>query len=219
MKANLKLAPALALGLASLMYMVPANAADAITDVPAAPAAPMEEPPLNTWSGPYAGVVLGYGFGGDARDKTAGNSIDQKGFLGGGFAGYNYDAGGVVVGAEADIGYSGVKGDNAGTSVKSGVEGSLRARVGYDLTPAMVYATGGIAATNLEVKDATSDSNKTLLGVTLGAGVETKITESITARTEYRYTNYQTQTFNLDSGATDRGLKEHQVNVGLGLKF
>ena len=100
-----------------------------------------------------------------------------------------------------------------------GVNGSLRARVGYDLDPALVYATGGLAATNMEVTDATSDSNKTLLGATIGAGVETKITESITARTEYRFTNYQTQTFNLDSGATDRGLQDHQVNVGLGLKF
>ena len=59
----------------------------------------------------------------------------------------------------------------------------------------------------------------TLLGVTLGAGVETKITESITARTEYRFTNYQTQTFDLDSGARDRGFKEHQVSVGLGMRF
>ena len=58
-----------------------------------------------------------------------------------------------------------------------------------------------------------------LFGATIGAGVEAKITDQITARTEYRFTNYQTQTFDLDSGARDRGFKEHQVSVGLGMRF
>jgi outer membrane immunogenic protein len=144
---------------------------------------------------------------------------DAKGFGGGVYTGYNKQDGQIVYGVEADMNYSGIEKSYKGVEADQGLNGSLRARVGYDLSPALVYATGGLAATNLEVTDKTSDSNKTLLGVTLGAGVETKITESITARTEYRFTNYQTQTFNLDSGATDRGLKEHQVNVGLGLKF
>ncbi len=32
------------------------------------PAAPMEEPPLATWAGPYAGIQLGYGFAGEANE-------------------------------------------------------------------------------------------------------------------------------------------------------
>jgi outer membrane immunogenic protein len=191
-----------------------ARAADAIDEIPAAPES-VEVAPANNWEGAYVGGKLTHQWGKTKMNKD----YDAKGFGGGLYTGYNKQDGQIVYGVEADANYSGIEKSYKGIEADQGLNGSLRARVGYDLNPAMVYATGGLAATNMEVTDKTSDSNKTLLGVTLGAGVETKITDQITARTEYRFTNYQTQTFNLDSGATDRGLKEHQVNVGLGFKF
>ncbi len=57
MKSNVKFAqPAVAaLGLLALLGANAANAADAVMAPELAPAAmPMEEPPLNTWQGPYA---------------------------------------------------------------------------------------------------------------------------------------------------------------------
>jgi outer membrane immunogenic protein len=191
-----------------------ARAADAIDEIPSAPEA-VESYSSGNWEGAYIGGKLTHQWG---KTKSPGD-YNATGFGGGVYTGYNKQDGNIVYGVEADANYSGIDRTSGGVKADQGLNGSLRARVGYDLNPAMVYATGGIAATNLEAKDATSDSNKTLLGVTVGAGVETKITEQITARTEYRFTNYQTQTFNLDSGATDRGLKEHQVNVGVGFKF
>lgn len=202
-------ASAIALSAASV-----ARAADAIDEIPSAPEA-VETVPASNWEGAYVGGKLTHQWGKTKMNKD----YDARGFGGGVYTGYNKQDGQIVYGVEADMNYSGIEKSYKGVEADQGLNGSLRARLGYDLNPAMVYATGGLAATNMEVTDKTSDSNKTLLGVTLGAGVETKITESITARTEYRFTNYQTQTFNLDSGATDRGLKEHQVNVGLGLKF
>ena len=61
MKNNLKFGrpAAAALGLLALLGTIPAYAADAVMEEPPAPAAPMEEPPLNTWTGAYAGVSLG----------------------------------------------------------------------------------------------------------------------------------------------------------------
>lgn len=202
-------ASAIALSAASF-----AHAADAIDEIPSAPES-VDVVPAGNWEGAYVGGKLTHQWG----KVKEGKDYDAQGFGGGIYTGYNKQDGQIVYGGEVDLNYSSI--DKTYNKVKSdqGLNGSLRARIGYDLSPAMVYATGGLAATNMEVSDKTSDSNKTLLGVTLGAGVETKITESITARTEYRFTNYQTQTFNLDSGATDRGLKEHQVNVGLGVKF
>jgi outer membrane immunogenic protein len=191
-----------------------ARAADAIDEIPSAPES-VDVIPSGNWEGAYVGGKLTHQWGKTKINKN----YDADGFGGGVYTGYNKQDGKIVYGVEADLNYSGINRSYKGVEAEQGLNGSLRARAGYDLDPALVYATGGIAATNMEVTDKTSDSNKTLLGVTLGAGVETKITESITARTEYRFTNYQTQTFNLDSGATDRGLKEHQVNVGLGLKF
>ena len=112
MKANLK-STAAALGLLAL-GMAPAFAADAVMEEPPAPAAPMEQPPLNTWSGPYAGVTLGYGFSGQTDVGDPALEIDTDGFLAHGFAGYQMESNGFVYGLEADLGYGGYKGDNAG---------------------------------------------------------------------------------------------------------
>jgi outer membrane immunogenic protein len=190
------------------------RAADAIDEIPSAPES-IETVTSSNWEGAYVGGKVTHQWG----KVEEGRGYDAKGFGGGVYTGYNKQDGQLVYGAEADLNYSSVDARHNGVKSDQGLNGSLRARVGYDLSPAMVYATGGIAATNMEVSDATSDSNKTLLGLTLGAGVETKITDQITARTEYRFTDYQTQTFGLDSGNVDRGLKEHQINVGLGVKF
>jgi len=191
-----------------------ARAADAIDEIPLAPEA-VETVTDSNWEGAYVGGKLTHQWG-KVKDSK---DYDANGFGGGVYTGYNKQNDKIVYGVEADVNYSGIDKAYNGVESEQGVNGSLRARVGYDLSPALVYATGGIAATNLESKDATSSDSKNLIGLTLGAGVETKITESITARTEYRFTNYQNQTFDLDSGATDRGLKEHQINVGLGVKF
>ena len=191
-----------------------ARAADAIDEIPSAPES-VDVMPSGNWEGAYVGGKVTHQWGKMKENKD----FDATGFGGGVYTGYNKQDGQIVYGVEGDLNFSGIDKSYRKVESDQGLNGSLRARLGYDLSPAMVYATGGLAATNMEVSDKTSDSNKTLLGVTLGAGVETKITESITARTEYRYTNYQTQTFNLDSGARDRGLDEHQVNVGLGVKF
>ena len=158
MNNNFKFArPAAAvIGLMALLGTIPAFAADAVMEAPPAPAVPMEEPPLNTWTGPYAGVSLGYGFAGETEVEEPGitTSIDTDGFLLGGFAGYNYQVGNIVAGAEADIGYSWEEGSNAGLTSESGVEGSLRARLGYVVSPnILLYATAGGAAKDLEVSD------------------------------------------------------------------
>lgn len=190
-----------------------AHAADAIDEIPSAPES--VETVISDWEGAYAGGKVTYQWGKvkDTEDYKA------TGPGGGVYVGYNKQDGQIVYGAETDLNYSSIDKSYNGVKSDQGINGSLRARVGYDLSPAMVYATGGIAATNMEVSDSTSSDSKTLLGATIGAGVETKITDTITARTEYRFTNYQSQNFALDSGTVERGLKEHQVNVGLGVKF
>lgn len=213
---------AAAVGLVALAAM-PAFAADVVREEPPAPAAPMEVPPLNTWSGPYAGVTAGYGFSGEAKDETAigGNKIDTKGFLGSGFVGYNYQFdNNVVLGAEGDLGYSGVKGDNNGTEVKSGLEGSLRARLGYAVTPdILLYGTAGGAGQRIKATDlaGNSDSNNAL-GWTAGAGADVKLTEAVFGRVEYRYTDLGSDTYNL-AAPTDVSVKDHRVQFGIGMKF
>lgn len=223
MKNNINIArpAALAFGLVALLGTIPAYAADAVMEAPPAPAVPMEEPPLNTWSGPYAGVTLGYGFAGttEANDGITSNSIDTDGFLLGGFAGYNYQVGSMVIGGEADIGYSWEDGTNAGLTSDSGIEGSLRARLGYAISPSvLLYATAGGAAKDLEVSGGGFSDSNTMVGWTAGAGADMMVTDNIFGRVEYRYTDFGSDTFNV-GGPVEVDDKSHRVNFGLGVKF
>lgn len=219
MSATLKFSRS-ALAAASLLALMaaPALAADAIESIPE-PAAPMEEPPLASWGGPYAGIQLGYGFSGEAREP--GNKIGTDGFLGSAFAGYNAELGnGVVAGVEGDVGYSGVKGSNAGTTSKTGVEGSVRARLGYAVTPdIMPYITAGGAAQSVKISEGGESDRNTGLGYTAGAGVDFKLSEQVFARGEYRYTDLGSKEFSTGSGTRDVDLKDSRVQFGIGMKF
>ncbi len=222
MKNNLKIArPAFAaLGLVALLGTMPAYAADAVMEEPPAPAAPMEEPPLNTWTGPYAGVTVGYGFSGNTDIDTFGNEIGTDGFAAGVFGGYNYQVGNIVAGAEADIGYSWEDGSNAGFSSDSGLEGSLRARLGYVVSPAiLLYATAGGAAKDLEISGGGVSDSNTMLGWTAGAGADIMMTENVFGRVEYRYTDFGSDTFNTIGGPAEVSDTSNRITFGVGMKF
>ena len=222
MKANLKYAQstAAAFGLIAL-GMAPAFAADAVMEEPPAPAAPMETPPVNTWSGPYAGVTLGYGFAGQTDVGDPALEIETDGFLAHGFAGYQMQNGNFVYGLEGDVGYGGYEGDNLGVESKAGLDGSLRARLGVAVTPdILLYGTAGGALQNNEITDAVgnSDSN-THLGWTAGAGADVKITEQVFGRVEYRYTDFGSKDYNLGGTNFEANSRDHRVMFGVGMKF
>jgi len=142
------------------------------------PIAPVYVPPAFTWTGFYVGVNAGYGW---ANNNNKNGNLpfgaipvggffpssggDNGGFVGGGQVGYNYQFGvgqGVVIGAEADIDYVGIKqrtssvpytfATTPGTTFfpgssgsSSGYLGTVRARVGYAWDRILVYGTGGLA--------------------------------------------------------------------------
>ncbi|MEI5677424.1 porin family protein [Mesorhizobium sp. CGMCC 1.15528] len=218
MEAKLKFARPLAAAFGLLAFAGVANAADVVQEEPPAPAAPMEVAPLNTWSGPYAGVTLGYGFSG--RVKEPGNTVNTDGFIGGGFVGYNYQIDNVVAGVEGDLGYGGLKGDNAGTEVKGGLGGSLRARLGYAVTPDILpYITAGGAAQSVKLTEGGISDKNTMLGWTAGVGTDLKVTDNVFARVEYRYTDYGSKEFTTGSGTRDVDATDHRIQFGVGMKF
>ena len=209
--------PAAALGFIACLAAAPAFAADAVIEEP--PAAPMAEPPLNTWSGPYAGVTLGYGFNGTTTPIT-GDIDDNDGFVGGVFGGYNFQQDLFVYGIEGDIGYGNIKGDNGITETESGLEGSLRARMGVAVTDdVLLYGTAGGAAQRLEVSDPVGSDSQGMVGWTAGGGVDVKFTESVFGRVEYRYTDFGSADFNTGSGPQSVDSKENRVTFGVGMKF
>ncbi|OQM74230.1 hypothetical protein BFN67_05100 [Pseudaminobacter manganicus] len=136
---------------------------------------PPEEVPVAPdfldWNGPYVGVHLGWGFGGDQSfraDCKCGPAYDGDakvgldGLLGGVQIGYNYQfSSNWLVGVEGDFSWSGVKGSGS-TWMRSASDGvfntkvdwfgTLRARFGYVADRFMVYGTGGLAYGSLETK-------------------------------------------------------------------
>ena len=118
-----------------------AYAADVVQEEPPAPA-PVAELPVASWAGPYAGINLGYGFSG--RAKTDFGDTNTDGFDGSVFGGYPWQQDNFVYGGELEFGYNGAKGSDNGVDAKGGFEGSLRARLGYAVTPEiLLYGTTG----------------------------------------------------------------------------
>jgi opacity protein-like surface antigen len=140
---------------------------------------PYKAPPPATaaawdWSGFYIGGHAGYGWGQDPLTDINDNLFDipslgfsgfkANGFLGGLHAGANWQSGKIVVGLEADLSSTNIKGSStntasltlpgtllSGTAAFSGafdLLGTDRVRLGYLVTPnVLVYGTGGPAWT------------------------------------------------------------------------
>ncbi|QLF70021.1 porin family protein [Peteryoungia desertarenae] len=195
-----------------------ANAADAIDQIPQAPIVSESfAAPAGDWSGAYIGGAGTYDFG---KFTGSNNGRDANGLGASLYGGYNMQNGQLVYGAEADIGYNGEDGSaGAGLTGTQGVNGSVRGRVGYDLNPFMVYGTAGLAVANHELEGLGTNDERIAAGYTVGAGVEAFVTDNITARVEYRYSDYQKRDFNLNGTTISRGFDDHSVKMGVGVKF
>ncbi|KAA0698249.1 porin family protein [Neorhizobium sp. P12A] len=191
-----------------------AHAADAVEQVPQPPVAQDVAPPPANWAGFYLGGAGTYNMG-----KFTHGGDDGYAFGGQVYTGYNWEQSNIVYGVEADLGYSGLDNTHDGYKNKNEFNGSVRGRLGYDFNPFLLYGTAGLALGKNKVEDATSSDSATAVGWTAGVGAETMITNNITARVEYRYTDYQKKNFDLDSGNVSRGYDENSVKVGIGLKF
>ncbi|SMD06626.1 outer membrane protein [Rhizobium sp. RU36D] len=201
---------------AGLTAFSAAQAADAVDQIPEAPAAMESAAPVGNWSGAYVGAAGTYGLG---RFRN-GDDYKTTGFGGQLYGGYNMQNGQLVYGGEADIGYDGKDGNaGAGYHGEQGVNGSVRARVGYDMNPFLLYGTGGLAVTNNEISNARGKDDRTHAGYTVGAGVEAMVTNNVTARVEYRYSDYQDRDYNVGGTTVSRGFDDHSVKVGVGMKF
>jgi outer membrane immunogenic protein len=194
----------------------PAFAADLVDPEPAPAPAQVYDAQEQNWSGIYLGVLLGYTFG-DA-DIGGGPSADIDGIDGGVYAGYNYQIDNFVIGLEGDALLSGVEGSAGGVNVDQQWSGSLRARAGYSLESFLLYGTGGLALAGFEASSAGANDSNTHMGWTVGAGVEGMITDNVTARVEYRYTDYEDKNYGLGA-PTSVDPNTNSIRAGVGVKF
>lgn len=197
-----------------------AIAADAVSDVPAAPVVNVAAPAFS-WDGFYAGVSGGYGW--ERLKTTEDGETDKHSFDGArfaGFAGYNAEvAPSVILGVEGDLGYAWGKKTINLSKVSSGLNGSARLRAGYAVDRALIYTAGGYTATDSEIKTPFGNTSKMLNGWTIGAGIDYAFTDNVFGRLEYRYNDFGKETYTVRGISADGKLSEHVVSVGLGVKF
>lgn len=208
----------LAAALLAMASVVPASVVPAMaSDLPTRkgqPRAPMAEPAFS-WTGFYGGVQGGYAWGNDNTKEYLTstwqfiglqNFFKPNGIAYGVHAGANYQTGNLVVGVEADAEGARLRGGfvdppaapfNPGGygRTKIDFQGSMRVRFGYAFDRVLVYATGGLAMANFQSTYSnwallSEAFDKTVSGWTVGGGVEYALTNNLTIRSEYRYTDF-----------------------------
>lgn len=198
--------------------------------------------PFFGWTGFYAGVEGGYAW---SRDRTVEFDLGGQltgfsqrfrpaGGFGGVHVGYNHQLDRFVVGIEGDADFGRV---NAGF-VNSGIfhydarkewEASVRGRLGYTpIDRLLLYVTGGVAFTELKYSWADTagflapvDASLSKAGWTAGIGGEAALTNRVTARVEYRYSDFGTTRFDWPAvpGSYEQHPRFQSVRGGVSVRF
>lgn len=239
---------------ASVFALTAASGAQAADVVMAQEPAPVVVAPMFSWTGFYAGGQIG-GTWADTdvnakgRDDVPGFagfgksfSPDPSGFMGGLYAGYNFDLGNnIVLGAETDWVWADMDDSSkstylAGTADEFTVKGktkekwagATRARIGYAADRWMPYFAAGVAYAKVDSSVSFSDAegtyskasgDKTMTGYTLGAGVDYAMTDNVILRAEYRYSDFGDKDFGNDQFKYNVDYKTNDVRVGVAYKF
>jgi opacity protein-like surface antigen len=170
-------------------------------------AGPPDRIVVPSWTGFYAGVHGGWGWGKtEILDPTfstvfSPTEVKYNGPLAGGQAGFNWQQGNFVLGAEVDGSWAFVRGNSSSNGVitsstrngfgyKSLATGA--GRVGYAMGQWLAYAKGGVAWGDFEVTTGniaplpvTYESK--LVGAVGGAGFEVAFLRNVSAKVEYNY--------------------------------
>ncbi|HEY8274269.1 MAG TPA: outer membrane protein [Pseudolabrys sp.] len=191
-----------------------ASGSAAAADLPRGPA-PYYPPPVSVynWTGPYAGLNLGYQWA-----KVTNNVTEPSGIAGGGQLGYNWQMSPqFVVGVETDIQASAADDTFAPYKFSNPWFGTLRARFGFAINNMMLYGTGGLAYGELKGEFFGLGEDKTLVGWTAGAGIEYGFTQNWSAKLEYLYMDLGSRTYSITG--VDNGLHSSFLRLGVNYHF
>jgi opacity protein-like surface antigen len=242
--------------LAGAIFLLVAGDAASAADMPMpvkAPAVALQSPRPWSWTGFYLGGHVGAALNTtDLADPFGmplyGDQVRSPGFIAGGQIGYNYQAGPMVFGLEADV--SGDVSDGTDTCfavsgstvssncrVRPDLYAALTGRLGYSFGRTLLYAKGGAAWTHGTVDMFinqnpngvfTSSSSFTAAGWTIGGGLEYALSHAWSAKLEYDYLDFGSQNVATPYGAgnpfgaapvTSIAEHVHQAEVGLNYRF
>lgn len=180
-----------------------------------------------SWSGGYVGAAAGATIFDSVEDNlidTTGNpQFDYSATApeGGVYAGVNWQMGNFVAGVEADGTLTDAR--IIGNAVDYGRQNwlaALRGRLGLvGLDDVLFYGTAGLAVSGFDYSQSyTSGGAFTAHGLQIGAGAETFLTSSLSARVEGLYTAYDGH--QVESGATPVAiLNPHTLEGRVGLSW
>jgi len=205
MKKYLSIA-ALAVASIATGFSVSALAADMPARAPIYKATPV---PAFSWTGAYAGIQGGWGWGDIDHvrdflfvpDRTG--SLHGDGGLAGGTLGYNWQSGAVVLGIEADYGWSDIRVDGRNGEVfpvctggglgtcGATLEnfGTVRGRLGYAVDRVLFYGTAGLGFGDLKSfashGGAIGSGTNFSTGFVFGGGIEAMVASNWSLKVEY----------------------------------
>lgn len=213
--------------------------AGAIVASPALAGGPLP-PSVVSWTGAYAGVHGGWGWGKsefrDPLNSPANNPFFAyyNGPLAGGQLGYNWQQGNYVIGAEIDGSWSFVKGNTSTSplvtsSTNNGVGYTALAtatgRVGYASGQWLAYAKGGAAYARMELSSRftpeVTNYNRELFGAVGGVGLEVAFLRNVSAKVEYNAIFLPAETLHWVSQDTTSEIKHfvQVVKAGINIRF
>ena len=222
----------------SVVCAVSAGAADLPLPAPV-PTAPVAYAPaaIFNWTGFYIGGHAGAGFANSSWSDPltgAGNSFSSTGFLGGGQAGVNYQIDRFVLGVEGDWSWTGLNGsgnNSAGNAISTNARwtSTVTGRVGAAFDRFLVYGKGGVAfaqdQSGFTDTFGNSASNSLMrTGWTAGAGLEYGITKNWSAKLEYDYLGFGSQSLNFTTPTTplytsSANLNVQEIKAGINFRF
>jgi outer membrane immunogenic protein len=166
-----------------------------------------------SWAGPYLGGTLGYQWG--AVDN---NPTRPTGVTGGAEAGFNWQRGNFVYGAETDINLSAAEDTFAPWQFSNPWFGTLRGRAGVAIGNVLIYGTAGLAYGGLTADTSGNLSEShTSFGWVAGGGAEVGFTPHWSAKAEWLYLDYEDKNFSVTG--TNNGLTTNLLRLGVNYHF
>jgi outer membrane immunogenic protein len=167
----------------------------------------------NSWAGPYLGGNIGYEWGSISHNRTK-----PSGLAGGIEAGYNWQIGQFVIGAETDIQDSGAADTVAPWQFSNPWFGTLRGRAGIAFGNVLAFGTAGLAYGEVTATSAGNLSEPhTGIGWTGGAGLEVGFAPRWSAKVEYLYVDLASHNYSLTG--TSSGLAANLLRLGVNYHF
>ena len=239
----------------AVTFASPAFAADMPTKAPVqAPVLPL----AYNWTGFYVGAHAGYGWGTLTSTATSASGsfpagfvfddTNEKGALGGGQLGFNYQIGQFVLGIEGEYSWSGIDGDETSTNPANARYAmshsklpwiaDVAGRAGYAWNNWLLFAKGGGVWTHVDANSTTYSGAGAVLGTAsgsenrsgwlIGGGAEWGFAAHWSAKLEYDFMDFGTTNVarNVLTGASagttnyrDQNLKLNVIKVGLNYRF